>query len=608
MGNTKQINAVHPPANAREFRLLVEKHGKVDAVRISGYKAKSEEDANEWIRLIVNRAFQSRKLDVAATILWGQDVFNFEIGVVKRVWNAYFDHGLLLIQAGSSLAKTYTLIGALYLDWQSDPQWTSVKLISVTGEHASKNAFSTLATFHRQALIPMAGRLNTESLLFSPEDKRMGFTLLRIPDGESAGNVVQGLHPITRDKEHPVFGKSSRERLYIDEAEDCPKNLWRGVANFRSSQSGNEVVKVLAPFNPKDIASPVAQIAQPKDGGIVGHDGPKEWEGREGWYVVRLDARESENVQQRKLVFPNLHTWESYAEKMSKAGGNSLERWAYVHGVYPPSIASNNIFSPELIEKCKGTFLFYEGTERAFGGDLALEGRDEAMAAIGRCGMASQFKHINGTITKFKQVRFCAQLEQFIPLEKGETKVVAASIIQTAKSLSVKGRYIALDATGNGRTPSDLVALTAPYGEVHEIDFGAQPSENRKILEEDKLFPADEYRFMNTELLYALQKWMDFGYFAIAPTAFHEMFFEELLGRKYKLSDLKKTEAEEKREFKKRLGRSPDRLDAATLFCHACRVNSTERTSMRDEKPRSQEREFVPQHGPTDAVEWIEGV
>lgn len=591
---------------AREFRQIIEKKGKCEAVRQSGYKCKSLEEADAHIRIYVERAFAARRLDIAATVLLGQDVFNFEIAVVRRVWSAYFQHGLLLIQAGSSLAKTFTLIGALYMDWLSDPEFTSVKLISVTGGHAERNAFSTLGMFHKACVIPMAGRLNTESLLLSPENKRMGFTLVRIPDGESAGNVVQGLHPINRPTEHPIFGKSSRERLYIDEAEDCPRNIWRGVANFRSSMDGVETIKVCAPFNPKDIGSPVGQLAQPKTGGMVGPDGPKEWEGQEGWYVLRLDARESENVQQRKMVFPGLHTWENYAAIMSKGGGNSIERFAYLHGVYTPSGASNSIFSNEMVEKCKGHFVFYAGTEKAFGVDIAVEGRDEAIGAFGRCGMASEFVHESGHRTKFKSVRFCAQLDQFIELEKGSTKIVALSVIGNAKRLSVKGGYVAMDATGNGRTPTDVVSIEWDDA-VIGVDFGSEPS-HKKILEEDKKTPCEEYERMNTELLYALQKWMDFGYFAISPTACHQMFIEELLGRKYKLGELKKVRAEDKKEYKSRLGRSPDRLDSACLFLAACRANMDGGISMQDKKREPEQREFTPQHGVVDEATWVEGI
>lgn len=590
---------------ARELRRKIEKVGKMEALRGLGLQCRTPEEADAHLRIYVERAFSERQPHVAATILWGQDVFNFEIGVVKRVWNAYFTYGLLLIQAGSSLAKTYTLQGALLIDWWTDPAWTSVKLISVTGGHAQLNSFSTLTELHKAALIQMPGKINTESILLSPENKRMGFTILRIKDGQDAGQVLQGLHPIPRETEHPIFGKSSRERLYVDEAEDCPHRMWLGIGNFRSSMSGTETVKAVAPFNPKDIGSPVAQFARPLDGSMIGPDGPKDWDGHEGWHVMRLDARESENVQQRREVFPNLHTWESYTEKMTKGGGNSLERYAYVHGVYTPSGASNNIFSPELIEKCKGSFLFYAGTEKGFGVDIAVEGRDEAIGAFGRCGMASQFTHQNGTVTKFKQIRFCAQLDQFIELEKGSTKIVALSIIGNAKRLGIKGNYLAGDATGNGRTPMDVVSIEWDEG-VMGIDFGGEPTE-KKILDEDKKTPREEYERMNTELLYALQKWMDFGFFAISPTALHEMFIEELLGRKYRLGELKKVRAEDKADFKSRLGRSPDRLDAASLFLHACRMNADVGISMQDKKQENQ-REFEPKHGAVDEVAWVEGV
>lgn len=589
--------------NAREFRKLVEDKGKVDAVKQFA-KCNSEAEANAYILVYVNRLLQAGAYGAAATVLWGDNIFDSRPKSVKRIWKAIKQSAKLLLQGAGAVGKSYTAIAWLLLDWWRDPEYTTVKIISTTAGHTKANTFSTMVMLHREALVKMPGVVHAEHIGLNAEDKRACISIVKVPVGDEGKGRLQGFHPIPRPKDHPTLGKVSRVRAFIDEAEEVPIGIWEGVYNMITTIDGTETIKVVAAYNPKDIAKKVAQIAAPAKGHEwVADTDAEEWLSKEKWSVLRIDAAKIENVQERKNVFQGFQTYEGFRELETKNGGNSLEYWTFGRALYPPDGASNNIISQRVLSDQRGDFVFLSKTIRCAGVDVAVEGRDLAVMTIGRWGLATEFRRSDGTRIKFKNPRMCLQVDQQIELNKGSTRIVANDIRDKARAFKIDPAWICMDRTGNGATVHDYLCEVWDDS-VQGVDFNKSATDI-KILEEDLETPEEQYEGVVTEVWYALAKWLEFGYVAISPSVRSDPLEQELLGRKYKLGGGKKTRVEKKDDYKGRLGHSPDFGDSMTVLVHAVRMGSGEPQKMQDKPRDTGDDAPAPEHGHVDVVEWV---
>ena len=593
-----------------EFRRLIEEKGKLNAVRCIEPSCGDESQADAFIYAYGKKLILSGKAAMAGVLWLGERIFNPRPKVVGLVWNAIAARNMVLIQGSSSVAKSYTGIAWHFLRWHGDPENTTIKIISVTGSHAQTQIFDTLKMMQEKSCCKLPGVANSESLLIDPYNKRGGFTILKIKSGADNSGVLQGFHPLPRDKPHPVYGASTAVFAVIDEAEEVAGGVWTGVGNLAGSDDGSGNVKATAFYNPKDQSSKVASLAEPVGGwgefnvetGVKGSD---EWRSKDGWHVVRLDAKKTENVQQRKLVFPNFHTYEDYRRKEQKHNGNSPEYFTMCRGAYPPDSVVKTIFTQRIVAGMRGEFIFTAGTVTAFAGDIAVDGRDEAVATVGRIGLASAFKPTNGPIVRFKHDRRVLQVDQQMPVTKGSTKIVALAMRDSAKSFSVSPKYFMGDRTGNGGPVIDFLSMSEIWSEdVQGIDF-SKPATNSKILDEDSEMAEDLYEGIHTEVWFAAARLAEFGYVAIGSGVRSEELERQILGRRYIQGAGKKLRCEKKEDYKSRLGRSPDHADSFTILVHLFRMNTKEFASM-SENPRASKKTNLVKRI-VDPVQWLPG-
>lgn len=574
--------------SALEFRKRLEGDGKIAACKFFRPECETEDAANAFIRAYIASLFRARRMAAAGIVLWGERIFNVRPASAQSVWRAIEGNPKVLVPGGSSMGKSYTGICWTYLDWQADPEFTTVKLISTTGGHAKANTFGTIANLHRQAIVPMPGVMRSESLSLYESDKRACISIVRIREGEDNSEVLQGFHPLPRPEAHPIYGESSRVRAVLDEAEGIPNGVWRGIDNMLGSRTGSHSVKVFAFFNPKDISSKCAQLAEPVGGwGELdlerGVKGSNTWISRKDWMVVRLDPKTSENVQQRKLIYPGFQTYEGYRDYEKEKEGQSISYFVFGRGAYPPDGAVSTVISQRVLNNMRGEFVFTGPTVPYAGADIAIDGRDRAIYAYGRRGRASAFvrheEQPDGTFKKellrFREERECIQLDQLFSLPKGSPKIVGDACKATSIRLGVPPENFMGDETGNGSQVIGYLQIEDVWSpRVQGINF-SKPATSFKILEEDRETPEEKYDGIHTEVWFAVAKLAEFGYLAIAPTVRSENLEGELVGRRYLLS-LKKKQGvivEDKKEYKKRLGMSPDEADAFTIFVHRARIS-----------------------------------
>jgi hypothetical protein len=90
-----------------------------------------------------------------------------------------------------------------------------------------------------------------------------------------------------------------------------------------------------------------------------------------------------------------------------------------------------------------------------------------------------------------------------------------------------------------------------------------------------------------------VRKFLEFGFLAFAPQIQTGQLFKELSGRRYQPapkgpSGKPRIRLEPKKEFKRRLGWSPDIADALVMLIHGCALNGPEKATFigGNRKPR----------------------
>jgi len=594
---------------AFELRQEIDEKGKLAAIQSLDPSVKNTQQADAFIFEYAVRLIAAGQKSSAAILLWGDRQFNPRPQSVSRIWRAIEDHALVLLQGAGGLGKTLTPAAWIILDWIFDPQYTNTKLISATKKHATSNAYSDIVRLHRASCVKLPGSITSDYIGLDPKDRKSGIQVIAIPIGDDGKGRLQGFHPHPRPVIHPLLGDSSRVRIFMDECITIPRGVWQGVDNVKVSLSGKDTIKIIGSYNPSDHTSETARNAEPDGGWDMfdldkGVGGRNEWKSREGWFVIRLDGKDSENVKLRKVIYPGLITYEGYRNLELKEGGNSVDYYVFGRGAFPPEGAVGIIISTGLLQSVRGEFVFVAAPVKAAGVDIAVDGRDNCVLTVGRLGMATAFNPARGKPVRFKEPRQVLQVDQQFVLRKGNTKIVGDAIYETCLKLNIAPENVCIDATGNGSAVfSYLKAIWS--NDVQGVDFNKRATDI-KILQQDQYTPEELYEGIVTEVWFTISRWMEFGFLAVSPGMRREPLESELTGRRYVLGAGRKLRVEKKDDYKKRIGKSPDFADSFTLLPCAARFRGNLMGSMVDEvKPPPQQSQRA-EAEQLDSVEWLE--
>jgi hypothetical protein len=544
--------------------------------------------------MVLKKLLDTDRYGAAGTLLWGPALWNPEPLAVQRLLYAVRTTQNLIVLGAAAMGKTYSICCWMLMDWIRDPEFTEVKVLSTSAGHAKSQAFSTLQRLYAASIVPLPGLAMSEFIGLNPKDRHSAITLVAVPQGDlnEGRATLQGFHPIPRPKPHPVFGSVSRVRCMIDEGEEAPNGVHQGVSNLLASGFGSEHVKVVFCTNPRDPSSRLAQLAEPKNGWLqLDLDRDKEWDSNERWHVIRLDGADCPNVVERRLVYPGFLTWEGYQKFALELGGNSPRYLTFGRGAYPLSEIQNVLIPYSLLEGNIGQFIFTGRTIGIGGLDLASEGGDRIILFTGKYGNAVGFRPLNGQPTMFQKPRYVVQAEQFFEMAKMKTIALASEIEAKCKGLNIVPDWLTVDRTGLGVGCHD--ALCEQWsGSIRGVMWGAE-SGNRKILSDDHDFAIEIFDGLGCEMWVRVRKYLEFGLMAFHPQIETSGLFKELSSRRYApsskgVSGKPRIKLEIKREFKKRLGWSPDIADGLVMMVHGAAINGPQKASMlgSDRKPR----------------------
>jgi len=538
-----------------------------------------------------------------ARVLWAPELFTTEAESVSRIWRLLPSSSQMIVIGAAACGKSYTAAVWLLLDWLADPFWTCVKVISVSREHAQRNVFAHIKRLHALSAIPLPGDSHSSSIMAN-DDPQQGIHLLAIPQGDDGKGRFRGFHPVPRGKPDDHFGTHSRVRAILDEAEDIPVGVWEGVDNLLSSEHDGEHVKVFAATNPKDKNSAVLRRAEPPGGWGVGatmDDGPYEWKSDLGYDVVRIDGAKTENVSNRRIIFPGMMTWDGF-QRYARLGTGTPEYQTMARGWPPEQGIYTTAIPQHFIDGRIGTFTLFGHTTAVAGLDVAFEGDDSVVLAVGKVGNATAFlEHKTGNVEKFAQPRAVIVVEALYELPKKDTLDLADDVVTTCRDLGIDDEHLAVDRTGNGTGVHD--ALRAKLGGfVRGVMFG-ESATTRRILADDGAVPADLYDNVVTEMHFAVRKFLEFGFMAFSPVIDISDVRADLTDRRYRQTTGKKVRLERKADFKARNGRSPDFGDALCLMVHAVRMSGLLEARMLPE-PKQDNRKR--KHGLVDTLKFVD--
>ncbi len=559
----------------------------------SGERVKTRPEAMIALRALEsNLAAQERFLEVAV-LLWGNEMFDSRPSPVKQVFDAVLKESKLLIMGGSSLTKTFSCGVLFYLLWRMDPFWTAVKLAAPSETALYTNLFSHLCALHRGAVMPMTDddpaniSVNETDMFISmkgalPEMRIQG---ILCKQSQVSTGALRGHKPKTyRKPHHPVLGSSTRLLILIDEASEVSPGAFNDIKTTEASinsEIGN--IKIVMSFNPDKMDRKVVQMAEPEGGYEIDQvDKLYSWVSKQGYPVLRLDGARFENVTQRRCIYRNMMTYESYLNFL-KSGEHSAEYWSKARGFPPLQDNAWTIVPPAWMQSQRGDPIYIGAVRNIAVVDPAFGGSDKALMGIGRFGEAAGWRPFTGETVWFtdnlnqsqRRTQYVAVLDQIFPLGKTASTVeIIQDVMGRCNKLGIKPEDVGMDRTGTGG--GVWSHATKFWGDVLGIDFGASASED-KVLAEDKLTAYEMYDGKVSELWYAMKRWLDPMVCAVlvnqnVPTS---PLFTQITTRRYRNVKGGRVRVEPKDEYRARnSGMSPDEADLLCMLVEFIRRRS----------------------------------
>jgi len=541
---------------------------------VSGKIVLGEKLAKQVVSQYVQSLLNADQFEAAATVLWGEAVYDWRPHSAQETWRCLFEYDKLLIQGAGAMGKTFNAAAWFLLDWMRDPEYTCVKVVSLTEAHAQRNVFAAIKNFYRTALVrpEFEGSEDLVKSIQANDDDKNGIHLVAVPKGDSGMGTLRGFHPSPRAKHDKKWGRMSRTHVVLDEAEEVPAGVWEGLQNILSAadtEGAKGRIKIFGASNPKDRTSEFGKRCEPTRGWqSVDCEEDFEWESRDGWHILRLDAARCENVVKRKIIFHGFQTFQGY--QAYEARGKTAEYYTMARGWFPQEGIAMGIITPSMMDNAMGNVRFIGPVVPLAAFDLALEGKDQVVCSHGRFGLSDGWTPRSGSFIPWKSPRVVLQLDSQIDFPKKPTLEQTKQIMDFCKQMKISPNWLCVDRTGNGAGISD--ALCSLFGkEVLGVNYSWAASETN-ILGEDTQRANELYSGVVTELIFGLAKYLEFEYLKISPSFANEDLVRQAIARRYKQAGQGLVRVESKGDFVKRTRQnSPDQLDSLSLLVYLFR-------------------------------------
>jgi len=568
-----------------------------------------EKVAKSIVMQFVQSLLEEDHFEAAATVLWGPGVYDWRPQSAQDTWRCLFDYDKLLVQGAGAMGKTFNAAAWFLLDWMRDPEYTCIKVVSLTEAHAQRNVFAAIKTFYRTALVKpeYKGESDLVKSIQVNDDDKNGIHLVAIPKGDAGTGTLRGFHPSPRVKPHPKYGPMSRTHVVLDEAEEIPPGVWEGLQNILSAadtKSSKGRIKIFGASNPKDRNSEFGKRCEPAGGWLkVDCEEDFEWESREDWHILRLDAARCENVIEKKIIFPGFQSYEGYMAY--EARGKTAEYYTMARGFFPQEGIAMAIITPSMMDNAMGVVRFIGPVVPLCAFDLALEGKDQVVCSYGRFGLSDGFTPLDGKFREFKSPKTVLQLDSLINFPKKTTLDQANAIINFCKQMRIGPNWLCVDRTGNGSGIHD--ALCSLFGsEAMGVNYSWAATDTH-VLGDDSQRANELYSGVVTELIFGLAKYLEFEFLKISPSFRTEELVRQATSRRYKQVGQGLVRVESKADYTKRTRQnSPDQLDSLSLLVYLMRQRAGSIATMTEQKKEESYEKKLPMLESMEYVDFSE--
>lgn len=556
--------------------------------------------AEDQVRKFLERLLLDGKYLQAATLMWGGHYFYTEPRFIRDVFATVQQSSVMIALGGSSTSKTYGLAAYLYLDWRLDPAYTSIKVIGPNEQHMRTNVFAQLRDLHSYASIPLDAKVVNLCIALPTNDdagvdmeeetsSAAGIMGILVPKSLDGASRVKGYKARPRPfGAHPKFGELGRLRILVDEGQDAPDGMWEDFGSIIAGINNTETIKIMVAGNPTKRNCKMVEYAEPDRGWREGDvDTLKRWVSKKGWDVIRCDGMDSENVKQQKEVYRGLVTYEGM--KRIEQDGSPAKWWGNFRGWPPMASNAEVIFQPQWLDRSRGEPNFDSEVEWVASIDPSFEGDDNAAVCIGRYGVASSFRNIDGEEKPFlthdnatkalesgaqpiaepRRV-LCVDTIMFLS-DKGDPLLAAEETKKILEQMGIRPENTIVDAGGNAS--GFLAHLRRIFGpEVHGIM--SQYKATEMPISADDATPASKlYTWIVDEMWFTTATWIRSGLIKISPSVPTNPLWHQLTTRRYKKTEMGKFKVEQKKEWKNRnSNRSPDEADALMMLTQLVRM------------------------------------
>ena len=535
---------------------------------------------------IIVRAFLQRLLDnddylLAATLLWGNTMFNVEPSFVRRVFDSLNTHSLILLQGAASSSKTYSAGAWMLLDWIRDPYFTTIKVISRDEGHLKTNLFAHIWSLLKASVVPITDddekhiTYREHELFIGMTDAGpyFGFHGVAVKHSSSSTGDLKGFKPKpVRKTEHPRFGFMSRLRVLGDEGQNWPVGPFTDFESLKGSMKGKDMVKIVISYNPEEMGKLIVQMAEPQHGWIEDDlDKLYEWESKKGWHVTRLDGAQSENVLAKKEIYPGIQTYEGFLNYLKGDGADSSPAYfCFCRGWPPVKGSANTIIPASWPVEARGEPVWLGKPTMGASVDLAFQGADTAQMTVFKWGMAKGWRRQDGKYEDYldrtsagkKKPRHVLEIHQIIQMEKSYDSIqMSEEITGRCKMLGIAPEWVVVDKSGNGL--GTFSHLTKYWGNVMGINWG-DGATDFMVLSEDQEPASNRFQGISSEMWFAFREWLNptVGAIVINPVVPTSPINVQLSSRRFRYAKNATMKVESKDEYKARNQRSCDEADS----------------------------------------------
>lgn len=480
-----------------------------------------------------------------------QDFYDLNVPVAHH----YFAEGAIHHNSGKSE------FGAIWgiVNFLAGPSGTKVLVTSTSLKDSRQRIWGSVEEYWQAAATVLGG----ETVL--PGELVSASGMIRYRQGNFKSDR-QGLVLIAgeKSKANEAMGKligykGTRVILICDELPELSDKLLRAAeANLYS----NPDFSMLGIGNPNSHYDPFGIFATPKEGWGSIHSDSEEWETVLG-KCIRFDGEKSPNI----LMGEDKYPWMMTARKLQDFKnmlGETTQRYArFVKGWFHEAGTDEGIYSEADIIKYRGDApaVWKSPPIPVAGFDPAFtNGGDDALLQFGKFGEDTDGK-------KVLEWGDCLELQEDRDIkDEPRTHQIIRQLRTECEKRRVSPKHLAIDGTGAGKPFCDVVR-SEWSGEFLEVNFGGLAS-SLPASGTDSTPSKDRYINRVSELWFSGREYLQSGQIR----GIYPALAKELCARKYETKQRGKVIVESKKDMRSRIGKSPDRGDAALLCLDLCRT------------------------------------